>query len=142
MTKLERKYLGLAMSNEALQLLGTSPKRWQSYCNGVGSKVGFWGKLTYHLIPNTIWFLDITPASDIHDVEYYVPDTFPTRAAAIEWKVQADQRFLDNMLALIQAHSANAFMRIVRTRRAVAYYNAVREVGENSFLEGKTIDCP
>lgn len=139
MSKLERKYLGLAMSDEARKLLGTDPKRWKSYCNGVGSNVGWLGKLTYHLIPNTIWFMDITPASDIHDVEYYVPDTFATRAGAIEWKVQADQRFLDNMLALIRAKSGTAFMRILRTRRAIAYYNAVAEIGEDSFLEGKKI---
>lgn len=139
MTKLERKYLGLHMSDEARHLLGTDPEKWKSYCNGVGSNVGFWGRLTYHLIPNTIWFMDATPASDIHDVEYWIPDAFPTKAAAIEWKLQADERLLDNLLALIQAKSANAFMRIIRTRRAVAYYNAVREIGEDSFLEGKII---
>jgi len=45
-----------------------------------------------------------------------------------------------NMLKLIERNSANGFMRWLRKRRAMTYYNAVCEFGEDAFWENKITD--
>jgi hypothetical protein len=134
------RYYGIDAPPEFWRDLKERPDIIKACCNGVGSEVGFWGKLTYHLIPNGIWFLDITEASDPHDWMYNYPAKFRSREEALQWKAYADELILDNILVIIKRDSANAFMRCLRERRAISYYTAVTEAGEESFLDGKTFD--
>lgn len=134
------KYKGLEMSDAARKLLESDPKTFASYCNGVGSRVGFWNKLAYHFIPNTIWFMDITPASDIHDVEYTVPAEFAFLELAAQAFEAANLRIYKNIQALIKRKSNGGILYRMRMRRAELYYYALcSDAAWNSFVSGKTI---
>jgi len=134
------KYRGLEMSEEAVNLLYSDPKKFASYCNGVGSQVGWLGKLTYHIIPNTIWFLNITAASDIHDVEYSVPASFESIAAAEKAFDEANLRLYKNICILIDRKGRSGWLYLARMHRAGLYYDMVSsDAGWTSFVAGKTI---
>jgi len=135
------KYRGLDMSPAARDLLNSDPRRFASYCNGVGSKVGFWNKILYHLIPNCIGLINITPASDIHDVEYTVPTVFATMGEARKaWK-DANLRFLSNCRRLIERGTSRRWLRALRYKIATEYYRLLgSESAWGSFLAGRTIN--
>jgi len=145
------KYDGLLLSEEFIRIATTHPSWIKKYCNGVGSRVGFLGKASYHLIPNTIWGLDITAASDIHDVDYVFPVEFASEGAAYLHKKMADIRFRDNCYILIDRADKTGWLRKIgllklqealtarRKLRARLYYIALRMMGEESFLSGKKI---
>lgn len=116
-----------------------SDKEHKRICNGVGSRVGWWAKLTYHFIPNTNWFMDITPASDIHDYDYCYPDTFKDALAAETAKSMADSRFKVNCNILVDHHGGSEWIRSLRRIRIEKYYLVLRQCGESSFKNGKTI---
>lgn len=64
----------LDMSATTRELLYQDNAEFRKCCNGVGSTGGsWWAALLYHITPNTIWGMDITPASDGHDVDYSHP---------------------------------------------------------------------
>ena len=136
-TKFKARYQDLRISKAALELLIADPKKFKGYCNGVGSTRGFSGRLTYHFIPNTIWFMSITPASDLHDVDYSIPDEFDTIEHALEYKKEADNRMLQNMNLLIDRRGG-MFQRL-RELRAFEYYGVLRTCGTDSFLSDKII---
>jgi hypothetical protein len=133
------KYDGLELSDEFIRIATYHPETLKYYCNGVGSQVGTLGKLTYHLIPNTIWFLDITPAADIHDIDYVFPTHFNSEGEAIEHKKQADRRFYNNVKTLIDRNTKSSLLKYLRYKRLRKYYWALKELGYESFLEGKEI---
>ena len=133
------KYDGLDMCEESRTLLMEDLEQFASHCNGVGSRVGWFGKLTYHFIPNTIWGLNITPASDIHDVEYSYPKIFVDRECATIFKVETDIRFMDNLKTLINRETEWGWVRRLRLSRAKKYYRAVKNIGKDSFFDGKMI---
>jgi hypothetical protein len=93
-------------------------------CNACGPKSKF------DLIPDTIWFLDISKACDIHDYMYYIS------SANIEDKKTADRIFLINMNELIERNTKkyiNIFklkfknpLYFLRKARALNYYLAVK----------------
>ena len=129
------------MSDAAANLLKSDPKTFASYCNGVGSRIGFWNNLFYHFIPNTIWFMDITPASDIHDVEYSVPDSFSFLGLARQAFDAANLRIYRNIQTLIKRKSSGGILYRMRMRRADLYYYALcSDLAEGSFMSGKTIE--
>ena len=135
------KYKGLLMSEAAEKLLESDPKTFASYCNGVGSRIGFWNNLAYHFIPNTIWFMTITPASDIHDVEYSVPDSFPFLGLAKQAFDAANLRIYRNIQTLIKRKSNGGILYRMRMRRADLYYYALcSDLAERPFMSGKTIE--
>ena len=105
---------------------GLSQDEKSEICNGMGAK----DSLLSALIPNTFFGLDMTICADIHDYMYFVGKT-------IEDKNEADRSFLNNMLRVINSKSANGFMRWIRRRRAMQYYNAVAEFGGPAFWDGK-----
>lgn len=75
---------------------------------GIGDKI----------VPDTIYFLPISVACDIHDICWQI-------APATEYaRKESDYVFLYNMLTIIEAES-NWFMRALRNQRAMVYYNAV-----------------
>lgn len=134
------KYRGLEMSDAAANLLKSDPVKFASYCNGVGSRVGWLGRLTYHLIPNTIWFLNITPASDGHDVDFTIPSVFESLSAAEKAFDEANLRLYKNICILIDRKSRSGWLYLARMHRAGLYYDMVSsDAGWTSFISGKTI---
>lgn len=132
------KYHEMEMSEPVRVLLITDHKAFAAFCNGVGSRVGIWKTLLWHLTPNSIWFLDITPASDIHDVEYSIPDRYHSMMEARAAWNTANRRFLRNMRRLIA--DAGGFFEGWRLNRAKLYFEAVStESAFQSFLDGKRI---
>lgn len=94
--------------------------------NGCGT--GGWKSA---VIPDTLWFLSIREACDIHDYMYRIGTT-------LEDKAEADRVFLNNMLRLIEQGSK--FMAPLRRRRALKYYEAVHCFGGPAFWSGKNPD--
>jgi hypothetical protein len=133
------RYYGLDASPQFWLDLVNNPQKIKDCCNGVGSEVGWWGKLTYHLIPNTVWGLDVTEFSDIHDYDYCYPESFATKQDALNYKHLADNRGLDNILAIIDRDTKWTWLKIMRRARAMKYYDALDIFGEDSFLDGKII---
>lgn len=100
-----------------------SPSVKSVLTNGCGT--GGWKSA---IIPNTVWFLDIEEACNIHDYMYRLGQTEAERA-------EADQAFLNNMIRLIEAGSK--LMAPLRRRRALKYYEAVVHFGGPAFWNGK-----
>jgi len=84
------------------------------------------GKYGDMIIPDTMYGLSMTLICRIHDWEYHHGKTEDD-------KTMADKRFLANMIAWIDYRSANFFMRWLRHRRALKYYEAVRMFGGDYF---------
>lgn len=103
-------------------------------CNGVGSPTSW----TYHLTPNTIWGLDITPSSNIHDFDYTIPTHFNSEESAIRRKYLADTRFYNNMLKQIE--DKGGILKWFRKRRAKTYYEILLKKGDEAFLADKCVD--
>lgn len=61
--------------------------------NGVGSETSW----TYHLTPDTVWLLDISPTAGIHDWDFTFPMYFASYAAGQQWFHAANARFRDNL---------------------------------------------
>lgn len=93
-------------------------------CNGCGS-----AQAKFDFVPGTIYGLSITPACNIHDWDYNIGET-------IEYKGVADRRFLNNMLRLIESGSWR-FVKVLRRRRALKYYEAVNSFGGPAYWAGK-----
>lgn len=93
-------------------------------CNGCGSS-----KAKFDFVPDSIYGLKIKAACDRHDWMYHV-------GATIEDKEEADRTFLNNCLRLIEARS-NRFIKPLRRRRALKYYEAVVVFGGPAYWKGK-----
>jgi hypothetical protein len=143
-----RKYQGLDKSLESEYFMVLHKDEFIDSCNGVGSEVGWKNRLTYHIIPDTLGFLNVTDCSDLHDVDYQVPDRFKTIEDALKCKREADDRYHRNLLTRIReadpewdGTTKNAG-RLTRYRLMGAHihYKAIRSCGEESFLDGKIIN--
>jgi hypothetical protein len=137
MTPCLEKYRGLFVPADMLDALQRRPELVTAVCNGVGSKADLVGRVTYHLIPDTMYFLSCVEApADIHDFQY----TYP-RTAGLDYKNSADRTFLNNMLRLIEAEADRCWTGKLlagpRRRRALLYYEAVHLFGGPSFWSGK-----
>ena len=94
--------------------------------NGCGP--GGW---KYDLIPDHLYGLSIHEACDIHDWDYAV-------GVSDADKVAADERFLRNLNAIINAyHGWHSFLNFRRRVVAYAFYKAVALAGDESFWSGK-----
>lgn len=125
------------MPDSTYNLLMSDPRKFKRYCNGVGSQVGFWGRLTYHFIPNWCWFISIIPEADLHDVGYSVPQEFSTRSKAIKHKATVDLQFHDNIC--IDGERRGGIIGEAMKAGAWVRYQAVDNLGLSSFLSGKII---
>ena len=136
-----RKYEGLQMSEPARQLIKNDPKQFKSYCNGVGSRVGFWNKMIYHFIPDFIGLINITPSSDNHDVDFSYPLSFANMAEA--WKAfrEANDRFLANLTIQIERSTYLKWIENFRLKIAHKYFDLVNsQTGWQSFMDGRTVN--
>ena len=96
-------------------------------CNGCGT-AGWKG----NLVPDTMWFLRVTEACQIHDYMYFMGLTRKD-------KEDADETFLHNLNMIIR-HCPWYLLPVVnplRRVRANTYFLAVKHFGESAFLEGK-----
>ena len=101
-----------------------TPEQKGSICNGMGAK----DSLLSSFIPNTMYGLDVEEAGNIHDFDYHVGLTAHD-------KRRADRVFLLNMFTLI--NERGGFLAFLRRRRALKYYEAVKEFGDDAFFANK-----
>ena len=102
-------------------------------CNGVGSRVGIIANLLWHFTPNTVWGLNITPVSDIHDYDFTYPKTFKTFSEAIKHKTQSDCRFRSNAFTLIESQTKWEWLKTLRKIRILKYHLIITELGLRSY---------
>ena len=109
------------------QYRAASPEVIAQVVNGCGT-AGWKGKL----VPDTIWFLNVKEACQIHDWMYAVGQTAAD-------KEEADEVFLINLNRLV--NEATGFwadlLRNHRRLRVREYYLAVRYCGGPAFWTGK-----
>lgn len=94
-------------------------------CNGCGS-----AKAKFDFVPDTIWRLPIQDACNPHDWDYHHGKTE-------EDKIEADLRFLRNLMRIIDEKSVG-ILKPFRRRRALKYYEMVDCLGGPAFWSGKT----
>ena len=89
----------------------------------------------FDFVPDTIYFLSIVDACNIHDFMYHIGQT-------IEDKAEADRVFLNNMLRLIEREKGffGKLLKPFRRRRALKYYEMVVAYGGPAFWDGKNPD--
>ena len=104
--------------------LTLTPAAKAELCNGCGAKGFGW------TVPESMWFLDIGEACNIHDFMYLVGQTEEDRH-------EADRVFLNNLIRIIEAKSKWQIVKMIRRRRALKYYWAVRHFGGPAFWAGK-----
>lgn len=102
-----------------------SPAARAEMTNGCGP-AGWKGKY----IPDHLLWVSIKAACDIHDYMYLVGKTEADRE-------EADRVFLNNMMRIVEAKSANWFTRSLRRRLVLHYYAAVRDMGAIFFWDDK-----
>lgn len=103
-----------------------TPEEKAKICNGAGAA----GQWISSIIPNTMYGLDCTEAFNIHDYDYQV-------GASREDKDRADKNLLDNLLTII--NHRGGWLKPLRHRRALKYYEAVNQFGDAAFFKGKGI---
>jgi hypothetical protein len=106
---------------EAYWLL--TPAAITEICNGCGS-----AQSKFDFVPDSIYGLNINEACNIHDAMYQWGSTLAD-------KEEADRVLLNNMLRLIEAGSS--WLKMLRRRRALEYYEAVTAFGGPAFWQGK-----
>ena len=102
-----------------------SPEVRLQVTNGCGT-AGWKGRL----VPDSIWFLCITPACNIHDWMYTVGLTLAD-------KDEADRVFLNNVCRLIDEAGGPGFLIDLRRDAAKGYFEAVHVFGGPAFWAGK-----
>jgi hypothetical protein len=130
----------MQMQPEVKKLLMGRNAQFVKNSNGVGSRVGFWNKLIYHVIPDSIGFLNITGPSDLHDNGFSVPIEFKTLSDAYQYFEEVNWNFLSNLRREILNGTYTRWIRKSRYFVAAHYYDAVQSsVGWTSFMDGKLI---
>jgi len=128
------------MSPEVKDCLINDNSRFIKNSNGVGSQVGFWNKLAYHVIPDSVVGINITGESDLHDNGFEVPMNFDTFEKAYKYFQDVNSDFLSNM----RMHFNKTKWKWLRRRRMARaefyYYLVESETGWISFMDGKTIN--
>ena len=110
-----------------------NPEAVEQVCNGVGSG------LLAKVIPDTIWFMDATPSSDIHDWMYTEPEYFENDEIGFAYKRKADRVFLNNICRQVDATKSWRWIKYLRKSRARKYYFTLKYFGGPAFWNGKTI---
>lgn len=130
------KYHGLSMPDTFKADLKNNIDKIREIVNGMGSPRTWW----YATHPDTMYGMDVTPVSDIHDYEYTYPSSpFKSEEEAMAYRDAADQRFRDNLLKLIDRHSTKVTKEqgIDDKRREMAedYLRLLRFAGPKTFLK-------
>ena len=131
----------LEMSLDCKEFLYNNPIVFMKYTNGVGSDVGWFNSLMKRIIPkfvrNKIFGVDITPASDLHDVEYSLIIVFKSIASGVSFKNRADRAFKRNMDYLIKEDKGLDCFDHLRFAKSKLYLCGVGNFGNASFWSNK-----
>jgi hypothetical protein len=131
----------MQMRPEVKDLLLNHNEQFIKNSNGVGSRVGFWNKLIYHIIPDSIGILNITGCSDLHDNGFEEPRAFKTLKEAYKYFEDVNIDFLSNLRRRIEDGTHLRWIRKSRYFIATRYFNAVQSfIGWTSFMDGKLIN--
>lgn len=144
-TQMKKAYIerfrGLEMSDQVRVMIIENPLQCMEYTNGVGSDVGIVNSLLKWLIPswvrNKMFGVDITPASDLHDIEYSVSIEFKTLLDGVVFKDHADRYFSENLQTLIKQDKKLDKLDNLRFLKSRLYFLGVGMFGYNSFWSGK-----
>lgn len=124
----DKKYL-LKAPKEYFEMLKNDPKKLKELVNGCGPKFMFFGiDLGDSLVPDTIYGLNVCKACSPHDMMY-------SYGKSLKDKEIADRIFLENLYRIIEAGTKWGWLKNLRRKRALKYYNAVASMGEVSFLK-------
>jgi hypothetical protein len=93
--------------------------------NGCGT-AGWKGRL----VPDTMYFLNVSAACNIHDWMY-------TLGRTLADKEEADRVFLNNLYRIINAAGGCSLLVNARLTRARDYYDAVHYFGGDAFWDNK-----
>lgn len=136
-----KRFNDLKMSDYAHVLLIEDIAKFMSCTNGVGSEVGWFNRTMRWLVPrwirNRLFGVDITPASDGHDVEYSIKIDFKCVADGELFKRTADTNFKENMFIIIKRDKHVNLVNGLRFVKARIYFGAVGYCGSASFWKGK-----
>jgi hypothetical protein len=87
------------------------------------------------LVPDTMYFLNISMACKIHDWYYrFYPENTE------EARQLADSVFKNNLLRIVRAKTSNRFLLWLRERRCRTYYSMVRFSGGPAFYDERNED--
>ena len=130
----ETKRLKLEMTPMYEFALFNYPEIVNELANGVGSETAWF----YHLIPDTVWLLNINPSSHIHDWDYTLPFYFMTKELGENHFHEANARFLRNCKK--QIADGSFIFSYPRILRCNMYYKAVEsESGQIAFWSNKIL---
>jgi hypothetical protein len=129
----ETNCLGLICPDWYLVALNSKPDLIDSLANGCGSETSW----TYHLVPDTIWGLNINPSTHIHDLLYTFPFQFETVAQGLAWKRKADYQFYMNVRK--QINDYGGWFKKCRLSRLKKYMFALDCGGSEAFWANKKL---
>lgn len=127
------KKLNLLSPQWYKDILDKNPEIIYKIQNGVGSETHW----SYHLIPDTIYFLNIIPSSSIHDLMYTFPLKFNLVADGLAWKRLADHYFYLNVLT--QINNYGGIFKKLRKSRLNKYTFFLNASGSDSFWANKKL---
>jgi hypothetical protein len=131
------KYKGLEYTDQFGTDLKKNINKIQDIVNGMGSPKTWY----YSLHPDTMYGLDLTPVSDIHDYDYTYPNrVFKSEEEAMEYRKAADERFHRNLLKLIDLKSTKVTKEQgidEKRRKAAADYLTMLNFAGPSTQHGK-----
>jgi len=84
------------------------------------------------LVPDTVYFLSIRDACRIHDWYYRFYPSCEEKD-----RKSADIIFLNNMLRIVVEKTENNLLRLLRKRRCLTYYKAVRLLGGPAYHDDR-----
>jgi hypothetical protein len=113
--------------------LNKAPEIIDNLTNGVGSETHW----SYHLIPDTNWFLNMCPVSHPHDMMYSMPLEFNSVVEGLAWKRLADYWFELNGIILID--SACSWLNRPRKSRLNKYIIGLNIGGSEAFWANKIL---
>ena len=91
------------------------------YANGCGAKNGI-------KVPPTIWGVNISPACQLHDIDWEI-------ATCYQDLLDANERFDNNLKKITDYESANDIMRWIRRSRISKFVSAVELLGTENYAE-------
>ncbi len=100
---------------------GLDTQEKKRICNGCGPSGAM-----FDLIPDTVFFLKIGEACNIHDFCYHIGETEEDRK-------KADDLFLDNISMIVRKITNFRWLKLLRLRRAYTYFLAVQIYGKSAF---------
>lgn len=127
--------LKLDCTPEYLKIFNSHPELYHLVCNGVGSETNW----TYHLTPDTIWGMDISPSAGIHDWDFTFPMEFQNYTEGMTHFHRANRRFHDNVEK--QISDGCDLLKPLRQHRNNVYFHLLENsaAGHRSFWSNRLL---